>query len=153
MLNSNLNADGACIFGGVHPVRITWQGSRQQAASRASVDGCQEIVSTTPLPCYGVESTRLNPGMNTDPRLHTPYEGFDNGTNDDDGDDDRCKLNNEMFSAHLDQSPITTTLFPGIDSSASPAVVIAYMERLQAKDRHTLMICNTMLNIDVQLSF
>jgi hypothetical protein len=29
MLDSNLNADCVCIFGGVHPVRIPWQGSRQ----------------------------------------------------------------------------------------------------------------------------
>jgi hypothetical protein len=29
MLDSNLNVDCVCIFGGVHPVRITWQGSRQ----------------------------------------------------------------------------------------------------------------------------
>ena len=114
--------------------------ARQQSATRACVDGCQEIVSTTPLPCYGVESTRLNPGMNTDPPSHTPYEGLDYGTNDDDGNDDRCELNNEMFNAHLDQSPITATLFPGIDNSASPAVVNAYMERIQAKDRHALMV-------------
>jgi hypothetical protein len=78
--------------------------------------------------------------MSIDPPLHTPYEGFDYGTNDDDGNDDRCELNNEMFGAHLDQSPITTTLFPGIDSSASPAVVNAYMERIQANNRHSLML-------------
>jgi hypothetical protein len=45
-----------------------------------------------------------------------------------------------MFSAQLDWSPITTKLFPGIDGSASPTVVNAYMERIQAKDRHALMI-------------
>jgi hypothetical protein len=43
-----------------------------------------------------------------------------------------------MFNAHLDQSPITTMLFPLI--SASPAVVSAYMECIQAKDRHALMV-------------
>jgi hypothetical protein len=46
--------------------------ARQQAASCASVDGCQEIVSTTLFPSHRVESTRLNPGRNTDPPLHTP---------------------------------------------------------------------------------
>ena len=114
--------------------------ARQQAASCACADGCQEKVSTTPLPCYGVESTPLNPGMNTDPPLHTPYERFDYGTNDDDGNDGRCKLNNEMCNAHLNQSPITTTLCPGIDNSTSPAVVNAFMECIQAKDRHALMV-------------
>jgi hypothetical protein len=54
--------------------------------------------------------------------------------------DDRCKLNNEMFNAHLDQSPITTALFPEIDGSASPAVVSAYMEHIQARNRQALMV-------------
>ncbi len=43
-------------------------------------------------------------------------------------------------NAHLNQSPIPTTLFPGIDSGASPAVVNAYMERIQARDRHAWMV-------------
>jgi hypothetical protein len=29
MLGSNLNVDCVCIFGGVHPARITWKGSGQ----------------------------------------------------------------------------------------------------------------------------
>ena len=115
--------------------------TKQQAARRASVDGCQEIVLTMPLPCYGVESTRLNPGMDTDPPLHTPYEEFDYGTNGDDGDDNNGEHDNEMFYAQLDQFPITMApLFPGIDNSASPAVFNAWMERIKAKERHAVMV-------------
>ena len=104
-----------------------WQSSsckdymaRQQAACDACVDSCQEIDSTTPFSCYGVESTRLNPGMSTDPPLHTPYEGFGS---------ERMMTMAMMKDASSTmkclmpvwkKSPITTTLFPVIDSSASP---------------------------------
>ncbi|KAI2501411.1 hypothetical protein MHU86_13078 [Fragilaria crotonensis] len=119
---------------------------RQQSGTRASVDGCPEIVSTVRRPCYGVESTRLNPGMDTNPPTHMPFEEFDYGTtgyddgNDDDDDNENDK--NEMcFNAQqLDQLPITTTLFPGIDNTASPAVVHALMERIRANERHAVMV-------------
>ncbi|KAI2497995.1 hypothetical protein MHU86_16493 [Fragilaria crotonensis] len=106
---------------------------RQQSGTRASVDGCPEIVSTVRRPCYGVESTRLNPGMDTNPPTHMPFEEFDYGTtgyddgNDDDDDNENDK--NEMcFNAQQLDQLITTTLFPGIDNTASPAVVHALME-------------------------
>ena len=39
---------------------------KQQSRSRASVDGCPEIVSTMRHHSYGVQSTRLNQEMDTE---------------------------------------------------------------------------------------
>ncbi|KAI2491803.1 hypothetical protein MHU86_22742 [Fragilaria crotonensis] len=73
-----------------------------------------------------------------------PFKEFDYGTTGyaaamiDDNENDK----NEMcFNAQqLDQLPITTTLFPGIDNTASPAVVHALMERIRANERHAVMV-------------
>ena len=120
---------------------------KQQSQSRATVDdGCPEIVSTMRRHCYDVQSTCLNQGMDTDPPSHTPFEEFDYGTNGNDGndydyDDDKDNDINETFcNGELNQLPITTMLFSGIDNTASPAVVNALMECIRANERHAVMV-------------
>lgn len=70
---------------------------RQKSGSRAIVDGCPIIVSIVQCPFYGVQSTCLNPKMDTDPPVHMPFEEFDYGTNGNDGNDYDCDYddNNE----------------------------------------------------------
>ena len=127
--------------------------ARQQAASRTSVDGCQEIVSTTPLHYYDVEFTRLNPGMNTDPPSHTPYKGFNYGTNDDNGNDGRCKLDNEMSMPTWINLRFPQRSF--LELTAVHHLQLSMLIWNESRQRIGTLwwFCNTMLNINVQLSF
>ena len=82
---------------------------------------------------YGVESLRLNPFMNAEPPSYEPYEVFGHSASFDADDDidERVELNDEPTAAAgivLDDVAISCPVFH------------ALMERIQASERHSILV-------------
>ena len=80
---------------------------------------------------YGVEALRINPFMSTDPPSYEPYEGFESAADFDaaiDGVDERVDLHNNAMVGIVDDVAISCPVFH------------AMMERIQARERHAVMV-------------